>query len=101
MISAIVLLSSGAKTEMAKHEFSALGFGVALIAEGTLMITGDQKFFADFFKSKIDVNEGGAKILSDDGPTRTLPVKALPDSMQTYVTAIEFEAPIEFGPVDF
>lgn len=86
---------------MAERDFSALGFRTTVIAKATLMITGEQALFAERFESEIRAGEKGTEVLSEGVLSRALPVGVLPVTMQAYVAAVEFEAPIDFGPVDF
>jgi hypothetical protein len=101
MITAIVLLSAEADTKLGQRDFTALGFQTTIAANSTLLIAGEQSLFGIRFKLEIQVDEEGAHAMIKKSPSRILPVSALPETMQSYVEAIEFEKPIDFGPVDY
>ena len=60
MITACVLLSTEADTEMAQRDFTALGFHTTIVANGTLLIAGEQSLFKDRFGLEIQVDNEGA-----------------------------------------
>jgi hypothetical protein len=45
--------------------------------------------------------EQGVWVVGPGVPTRTLPTIDLPEALRGQVQAIEFEAPVDFGPTDY
>lgn len=101
MITACVLLSADADTKMGQRDFTTLGFHTTIVANGTLLIAGEQSLFEDRFGLKIQIDNEGAHAMIEKSPSRILPVSSLSETVQSYVDAIEFEKPIDFGPVDY
>jgi hypothetical protein len=102
MITAVVLLTGDASLEIAQKDFTKLGFEVTPVEGGSLLISGQESMFARQFGAKIESDPmGGVLVESEYACSRKLPLNELSNSMQDYVIAIEFEEPIEFGPVDF
>lgn len=102
MITAVVLLTGDASLEIAQKDFTDLGFEVTPVEGGSLLISGQESLFNRQFGAKIESDsKGGVFVDSEVSYSRKLPLSELSSNMQDYVIAIEFEEPIEFGPVDF
>lgn len=98
VISAVVLLGSGDPSAAASG-FRSLGFEAQIVSPRGLVILGEATLFEERFRVELRRNETGIWVLDESrAPRRALPETALPVSLQAQVQAIEFEAPLDFGP---
>jgi hypothetical protein len=100
-ISAVVLLRDESEASAAERDFTALGFETHVIVGGSLTIMGEASLFEERFGVTLESDDTGVHAMDGDVPTRALGTGSLPTVMQPYVSAIEFEAPPDFGPSDF
>ncbi len=102
MISAVVLLSQHCSDADTAKRFDDLGFTAESVAPKAMLISAEASHFHDVFKIEIEqsTNEGLYFII-DDRRSRSLPIEHVPQILQPCVSAIEFEAPISFGPPDY
>ncbi len=102
-VTAVVVLHSDDVAVDALEAFAALGFQTTVVAGGqSILISGDRRLFASVFGVQVDDAEsGGFEALAAGRRSRRLPLDRLPSPVKARVAAIEFEAPIEFGPTDY
>jgi hypothetical protein len=100
IISAVVLLGSG-DPAAALGGFRALGFEAQTVSAHGLVITGDADLFAERFHVTLQSGAQGVWVAGPSAPTRTLPTAELPAALRSQVKAVEFEAPLDFGPTDY
>ncbi|PTX54524.1 hypothetical protein C8N43_3339 [Litoreibacter ponti] len=100
-ISAAVILKNPTDTQTAADGFGQLGFEVATISDGVLLLTGEVPVFEKGFGTDLTVDEAGAQRNLDGEMTRSLPMESLPTSLRDMVSEAEFEAPPDFGPGNF
>ena len=101
IISAVVLLSCEDTAKLVERGFSALGFDTQIIVGGSLVISGKRSLFEKQFAVELFFDDTGAYAMDGAIQTRALSSDPLPDSIKHYVSAIEFQAPPDFGPTDF
>ena len=100
MVSAVVLLSQGEPTTAAR-QFDALGFQTQVVSPKGLTITGGKSLFSKNFGVVLSVGEDGVWVVKESQRSRSVPKAKLPAALREQVQAIEFEAPLDFGPSKF
>ncbi|MGB5275605.1 MAG: hypothetical protein WBO73_10755 [Gammaproteobacteria bacterium] len=102
MISAVVLLSQHCSDADTAKRFDDLGFASESVAPNAMLISAEASHFRDVFKVELEQSKNeGVYFIVDDHRTRSLPLEKVPQILQSCISAIEFEAPISFGPPDY
>lgn len=97
-------LPSSEVVEKARRAFTELGFEVSEPAGIGFSITAPTGVFKKVFKIKtISDKRGGIKAVASKGAEANyeLPLKALPEEVAQYVSAVTFSPPPDFGPGNF
>lgn len=102
MISAIVLLSQHCSNADTAKRFDDLGFAAESVAPNAMLISAEASHFRDVFQVELEQSKDeGVYFIVDDHRSRSLPLANAPPILQDCISAIEFEAPINFGPPDY
>jgi len=101
IITAIVLLTAKADQQQAKTVFESLGFKTEAVVGGSLLISGEASLFQKTFAAEILQRENGQFVRAGEVVSRALPREKFPEDVRRIAQAIEFEAPLDFGPSEF
>jgi hypothetical protein len=84
--------------------FSEAGFEVGNMVGNSFSITAPKSTFEKLFKIKLQAEDrGDVKVAAAKGATEgyELPVKALPQKLSQFVSAVTFSPPPDFGPSSY
>lgn len=98
IVSAAILLSSGADGDAVAARFAALGLKTQRIGDTTILLTGPLKTFQSALATPMSMSDAGVSV-GDGGAT--VPLSRLPDDLRQGVAEIAFETPPDFGPENF
>ena len=87
----------------AQRQLTALGFEVTPMIGISFSITAVQEIFEQVFHVALKENQqGGIEIFKDNRALGyELPIVNFPKYLQTWVYAVTFSSPLDFGPGDF
>jgi hypothetical protein len=101
LITAVVLLSTGADISQSERAFEALGFETEPVIGGSLLISGSVALFEEKFGVTVLSDDRGQHLEGDQESTRVFARETFPQEIRGLTDAIEFEAPQDFGPSDY